>query len=73
METKRKQLEPYSLKVLAVDDVRGLPAAEFHDPERKNKKRRRTKKAKKDRDRGASWIWVTQGEQYNPGDGAAMN
>jgi hypothetical protein len=63
----------HSLKVLAVDDVCGLPAAKFHDPERKNKKRRRTKKAKKDRDRGASWIWVTQGEQYNPGNRAAMN
>ncbi|KAJ7898272.1 hypothetical protein B0H14DRAFT_2332228 [Mycena olivaceomarginata] len=69
---KRSEWER-SLKVLAADDVRGLPAAKFHDPERKTKKRRRTKKAKKNQDRAASWIWVTQGEQYNPADGAAMN
>jgi hypothetical protein len=69
---KRNEWER-SLKVLAVDDVRGLPAAKFHDPERKNKKQKRTKKAKQNRDRAASWIWVTQGEQYNPADGAAMN
>ncbi|KAJ7303567.1 hypothetical protein DFH08DRAFT_986436 [Mycena albidolilacea] len=43
---KRSEWER-SLKVLAVDNVRGLLAAKFHDPERKSKKQRRTKKLRR--------------------------
>ncbi|KAJ7223872.1 hypothetical protein B0H12DRAFT_1205345 [Mycena haematopus] len=57
-----------SFKELRADDVRGLPQSTFHDPERKQKKRR-----KKKVQRALSWIWVTQGGEYNPADGVAMN
>lgn len=59
-----------TLLELKEDDVRGLPQSKFHDPTRKKmKKRKRRKKVQ----RPPSWIWTTQGAQYDPGDGAAMN
>ncbi|KAJ7733908.1 hypothetical protein B0H16DRAFT_1327784 [Mycena metata] len=60
-----------TLLELHADDVRGLPQATFHDPERKKKKRRKKKKNRVERP--ASWIWTTPGAQYNPADGAAMH
>lgn len=60
-----------TLLELKGDDVRGLPQSNFHDPERKKKKKQRRKGKKVQRP--PSWIWVTPGAQYNPGDGAAMN
>ncbi|KAJ7174245.1 hypothetical protein B0H12DRAFT_1246897 [Mycena haematopus] len=58
-----------TLKELKADDVRGLPQSTFHDPERKKNKRRKKKKVQ----RALSWIWVTQGEAYDPAGGVAMN
>ncbi|KAJ7691221.1 hypothetical protein B0H14DRAFT_3532032 [Mycena olivaceomarginata] len=61
-----------TLLELKSDDVRGLPQATFHDPERKKKtKGKRRKKQRVERE--TSWIWVTQGARYNLGDGAAMH
>ncbi|KAJ7145473.1 hypothetical protein C8R46DRAFT_966281 [Mycena filopes] len=68
-ELKRHEWER-TLLDLKADDVRGLPQAKFHDPERKKRKRRRRKARVQ---RPASWIWTTTGAEYNPGDGAAMN
>ncbi|KAJ7019538.1 hypothetical protein C8F04DRAFT_1276138 [Mycena alexandri] len=59
-----------TLLELKADDVRGLPQATFHDPERKKRKRRKKKKRV---ERPASWIWTTSAAQYDPGDGAVMN
>ncbi|KAJ7033998.1 hypothetical protein C8F04DRAFT_1210759 [Mycena alexandri] len=59
-----------TLLELKADDVRGLPQATFHDPERKKRKRRKKKKRV---ERPASWIWTTSAAQYDPDDGAAMN
>ncbi|KAK7013051.1 hypothetical protein R3P38DRAFT_2639870 [Favolaschia claudopus] len=59
----------WTLLPLLEEDVRGLPQAMFHDPERKKKKR--AKKSKQDRP--LSWIWVTRGENWAPGDDVAMN
>ncbi|KAJ7749743.1 hypothetical protein B0H16DRAFT_1725007 [Mycena metata] len=61
-----------TLHELKPDDVRGLPQATFHDPERKKKKRRHRKRQARVQ-RPASWIWTTTGADYNPADGAAMN
>ncbi|KAJ7790154.1 hypothetical protein B0H14DRAFT_3571055 [Mycena olivaceomarginata] len=63
-----------TLRVLNADDVRGLPQSKFHDPERKKKgkSKRRGKKLRRE-PREVSWIWLTQGGQYDPGDKAAMN
>ncbi|KAJ7775778.1 hypothetical protein B0H14DRAFT_2401678, partial [Mycena olivaceomarginata] len=49
-----------TLRVLNADDVRGLPQS------KRGKKPRREP-------REVSWIWLTQGGQYDPGDKAAMN
>ncbi|KAJ7897598.1 hypothetical protein B0H14DRAFT_3589450 [Mycena olivaceomarginata] len=62
-----------TLRELKPDDVRGLPKATFHDPERKKKgktSRRRRKKQKKERE--MSWIWVAQGG-HDPADPPSMN
>ncbi|KAK7028741.1 hypothetical protein R3P38DRAFT_2937983 [Favolaschia claudopus] len=61
----------WTLFPLQEDDVRGLPQALFHDPERKKKKTKRARKSKQDRP--LSWIWVTRGEKWAPGDDVAMN
>ncbi|KAJ7768991.1 hypothetical protein B0H16DRAFT_1716189 [Mycena metata] len=61
-----------TLLELKLDDVRGLPQATFHDPERKKKKGRRRKRQARV-ERPASWIWTTTGAEYDPADGAAMN
>ncbi|KAJ6452843.1 hypothetical protein C8R45DRAFT_1112863 [Mycena sanguinolenta] len=66
----------WTLQPLKEEDVRGLPRAQFHDPERKDKtKRRKSKRAKraKEKERQLSWIWLSRGEQWKPGDDAAMN
>ncbi|KAJ7701974.1 hypothetical protein B0H16DRAFT_1748387 [Mycena metata] len=68
---KRHEWERTLLE-LKPDDVRGLPQATFHDPERKKKKRRGRKRRARV-ERPASWIWTTTGAEYNPADGAAMN
>ncbi|KAJ7890976.1 hypothetical protein B0H14DRAFT_3428848 [Mycena olivaceomarginata] len=62
-----------TLLELKSDDVRGLPQATFHDPERKKTTKGKRKKKKQRVERETSWIWVTQGARYNPGDGAAMH
>ncbi|KAF7364230.1 hypothetical protein MSAN_01082600 [Mycena sanguinolenta] len=63
----------WTLRPLKGDDVRGLPQARFHDPERKKRKKgKRARRAKK-QERPLSWIWVTRGERWEPGDDAAMN
>ncbi|KAJ7735303.1 hypothetical protein B0H14DRAFT_3516879 [Mycena olivaceomarginata] len=62
-----------ALGELKSDDVRGLPQATFHDPERKKTTKGKRKKKKQRVERETSWIWVTQGARYNPGDGAAMH
>ncbi|KAJ6510913.1 hypothetical protein C8R45DRAFT_965557 [Mycena sanguinolenta] len=55
----------WTLRALKEEDVRGLPQAQFHDPERKKKKKgKRARRAKK-QERPLSWIW--------PGDDVAMN
>jgi hypothetical protein len=62
-----------TLLELKSDDIRGLPQATFHDPERKKTTKGKRKKKKQRVERETSWIWVTQGARYNPGDGAAMH
>ncbi|KAK6969028.1 hypothetical protein R3P38DRAFT_2671570 [Favolaschia claudopus] len=62
----------WSFLPLLEEDVRGLPQAMFHDPERKKKKK--NKRARKHKqDRPISWIWVTRGERWEAGDDVAMN
>ncbi|KAJ7702503.1 hypothetical protein B0H16DRAFT_1483197 [Mycena metata] len=61
-----------TLLELKPDNVRGLPQATFHDPERK-KKKRRGRKRQACVERPASWIWTTTGAEYDPADGTAMN
>ncbi|KAF7368058.1 CxC2 domain-containing protein [Mycena sanguinolenta] len=67
----------WMLQPLKEEDVRGLPRAQFHDPERKDKtkKKRKSKRARraKQGERQLSWIWLSRGEQWKPGDDAAMN
>jgi hypothetical protein len=60
----------WTLQHLAEEDVRGLPQARFHDPERKKKKK--SKRARKE-PQPLSWIWVSRGERWDPGDDVAMN
>ncbi|KAK7017285.1 hypothetical protein R3P38DRAFT_3320598 [Favolaschia claudopus] len=60
----------WTLQELKEEDVRGLPQSNFHDPERKTKKRR---KRRRTQEKPISWIWVTRGERWQPGDDAAMN
>ncbi|KAK7022540.1 hypothetical protein R3P38DRAFT_3539761 [Favolaschia claudopus] len=61
----------WSFLPLQEEDVRGLPQAMFHDPERKKKKKKRGRKQKQNRP--LSWIWVTRGERWEAGDDVAMN
>ncbi|KAJ7792839.1 hypothetical protein B0H14DRAFT_3094116 [Mycena olivaceomarginata] len=61
-----------TLLPLAEEDVRGLPRATFHDPERKKKKQKRRKTGRKEPPK-TSWIWVARGESWKQGDDAAMN
>ncbi|KAJ7239435.1 hypothetical protein C8J57DRAFT_1564870, partial [Mycena rebaudengoi] len=52
------------LRPLHAEDVRGMPRAQFSDPERKKKKNKRGPEAEARRKEAAkpmSWIWVTQG------------
>ncbi|KAK7007802.1 hypothetical protein R3P38DRAFT_3324954 [Favolaschia claudopus] len=60
----------WSLQELKEGDVRGLPQSHFHDPERKKKKRRKRKRTEEQQ---ISWIWVSRGERWQPGDDVAMN
>ncbi|KAJ7864121.1 hypothetical protein B0H14DRAFT_3862645 [Mycena olivaceomarginata] len=62
----------WTLLELREDDIRGLPQAQFHDPERKQRKQKRAR-TKKTPPRPLSWIWVTRGERWEAGDDAAMN
>jgi hypothetical protein len=72
-ELKRNEWERL-FQVLAEEDVRGLPRAQFHDPERKKKGSKRRKRMAKHRElREMSWIWVTRGQEPAPGAKAAMN
>ncbi|KAK7026145.1 hypothetical protein R3P38DRAFT_2529348 [Favolaschia claudopus] len=68
-ELGRKEWE-WTLQELREEDVRGLPQAMFHDPERKKRKR---KKSGRKEARPLSWIWMARGEKWNPGDDVAMN
>ncbi|KAK7022691.1 hypothetical protein R3P38DRAFT_3540056 [Favolaschia claudopus] len=68
-ELGRKEWE-WTLQELREEDVRGLPQAMFHDPERKKRKK---KKSRRKEARPLSWIWMARGEKWNPGDDAAMN
>jgi hypothetical protein len=68
---KRDEWE-WTLQELREDDIRGLPQAQFHDPERKARKKKRAR-VKKAPPRPLSWIWVTRGERWEAGDDAAMN
>ncbi|KAJ7847993.1 hypothetical protein B0H14DRAFT_3453348 [Mycena olivaceomarginata] len=61
----------WTLQHLSEEDVRGLPQARFHEPDRK-KKKNKSKRARKD-PRPLSWIWVNKGERWDPGDNVAMN
>ncbi|KAJ7714692.1 hypothetical protein DFH07DRAFT_762966, partial [Mycena maculata] len=54
---KRKDWE-WSLQELKEDDIRGLPQAKLQQPEL---------------ERPLSWIWISRGEKWEPGDKAAMN
>ncbi|KAJ7776650.1 hypothetical protein DFH07DRAFT_865726 [Mycena maculata] len=64
-----------TLRELAEDDVRGLPQSRFGDPERQKKrlKKKKVKKMPKVVERPLSWIWISQGEKWEPGDKAALN
>jgi hypothetical protein len=64
-----------TLKDLREDDVRGLPQSQFHNPDRKKTKKRKTKKQRREAKtpRPPSWIWLVQGQVYDPADGIAMN
>ncbi|KAJ7118301.1 hypothetical protein C8R44DRAFT_878911 [Mycena epipterygia] len=73
---KRREWE-WSFLELKEEDVRGLPRATFSDPERqkgkKSKGKSRSKKAKIQKEaRELSWIWISRGERYEPGDDRAM-
>lgn len=67
----------WTLQQLKEDDVRGLPRAQFHDPERKDKTKKKTRKKRarkaKEAERKISWIWLSRGEEWKPGDDAAMD
>lgn len=71
-----------TLKPLLDGDVRGMPHAQFGDPERqkggkgkKQKRRiRRSKRAKVDKPPPVlSWIWIAQARDPEPGSSQAMN
>jgi hypothetical protein len=64
-----------TLKELKEDDVRGLPRAQFHDPDRKKTKKRKTRKQRREAKtpRPPSWIWLVQGQAHDPADGVTMN
>jgi hypothetical protein len=63
-----------TLLPLAEEDVRGLPQATFHDPDRKKKKKKQKRRKTSCKEPlKMSWIWVAQGESWKPGDDAAMN
>jgi hypothetical protein len=62
----------WTLLELWENDIRGLPQAQFHNPECKQKKQKRAR-TKKTPPRPLSWIWVTRGERWEAGDDAAMN
>ncbi|KAJ7750128.1 hypothetical protein DFH07DRAFT_869155 [Mycena maculata] len=64
-----------TLLELAEDDVRGLPQLRFGDPERQKKrsKKKKAKKMPKVVERPLSWIWINQGEKWEPGDKAVLN
>jgi hypothetical protein len=62
-----------TLLPLSEEDVRGLPRATFHDPDRKKKKKQKRRKTSRKEPLKMSWIWVAQGESWKPGDDAAMN
>ncbi|KAJ7093352.1 hypothetical protein B0H15DRAFT_947488 [Mycena belliarum] len=68
-----------SLLDLKEDDIRGLPRATFGDPERqkgkKKKQRSRSKRARRMAKpaREISWIWISRGQGYEPGDSQAMD
>ncbi|KAJ7899122.1 hypothetical protein B0H14DRAFT_3124170 [Mycena olivaceomarginata] len=68
---KRDEWE-WTLQELREDDIRGLPQAQFHDPEHKARKKKRAR-VKKAPPRPLSWIWITRGERWEAGDDAAMN
>ncbi|KAJ7105001.1 hypothetical protein C8R44DRAFT_545459, partial [Mycena epipterygia] len=65
----------YRVARKALEDVRGLPRAQFSDPDRKKRRKKRSspKKAKLDKERELSWIWVNRGGRHEPGDEVAMN
>ncbi|KAJ7096966.1 hypothetical protein C8R44DRAFT_586248, partial [Mycena epipterygia] len=69
---KRREWE-WSFLELKEEDVRGLPRSTFSDPERQRGKKSRKKKAKIAQEaRELSWIWISRGERYEPGDDRAM-
>ncbi|KAJ7769085.1 hypothetical protein DFH07DRAFT_954323 [Mycena maculata] len=70
---KQKEWE-WSLQELREEDIRGLPQSRFGDPDRqKRKKSKRAKMQQLELERPLSWIWISRGEQWEPGDKAAMN
>ncbi|KAJ7843314.1 hypothetical protein B0H14DRAFT_3456232 [Mycena olivaceomarginata] len=72
-ELNRDEWE-WTFRHLAEEDVRGLPRAQFHDPERKKKKSKRRKRMAKNKEpREMSWIWVARGQDATPGTKTAMD
>ncbi|KAJ7088319.1 hypothetical protein C8R44DRAFT_751892 [Mycena epipterygia] len=64
----------WALLDLKEEDVRGLPRAQFSDPEKKKRRRKRsTKKARLEKEPELSWIWINRGGRHEPGDEVAMN
>ncbi|KAJ7088346.1 hypothetical protein C8R44DRAFT_649600, partial [Mycena epipterygia] len=64
----------WALLDLKEEHVRGLPRAQFSDPEKKKRRRKRsTKKARLEKERELSWIWINRGGRHEPGDEVAMN
>lgn len=68
----RKEWE-WTMLELKEEDVRGLPQSKFRDPDRKKRKRKQKKVRVDPPQRELSWIWVTRGDRYDPGDDVAMN
>ncbi|KAJ7790787.1 hypothetical protein B0H14DRAFT_2625671 [Mycena olivaceomarginata] len=72
-ELNRDEWE-WTFRHLAEEDVRGLPRAQFHDPERKKKKSKQRKRMAKNKEpREMSWIWVARGQDATPGTKTAMD
>jgi hypothetical protein len=72
-ELNRDEWE-WTFRHLVEEDVRGLPRAQFHDPERKKKKSKRRKRMAKNKEpREMSWIWVARGQDATPGTKTAMD